>query len=268
MIRICTECRKINADGAKRCCYCGYDFIQQRRNFSKAISNGIKFSTLIIVFTSLLLAIHQGKLTILQIDLMKGQTKSLSKTQIYQFATSAIWNLKDGGDYNSFEEIIKFTDKLEYPELSIFAEAQISRILAANYNLYIMVDESSKRDVHWFPKGGQKSEGFSMNVSTDHLIGLMGSQNHWLLRADCAKLLGDVTREKIIKDIGSDDESKIKAAEDKIIKALADRIKVDPSMGTITTALKALNKRQPALAGKNIHGFEGGREKLRLLILK
>jgi len=256
---LCPECFKGNVDKAKRCYSCGYYFNKCLRYRSWA-HKIIEIVVLFVILFNLYLTFEQGKLLKIQTELMIKEVNTLNITKIYQFADRAIWNYTDGGDYYSFESLYKFTDKFEYPKLSNIAKTQIYRISAANNNLYIIIDERSKTDVHWFPPD-EKSEGFGMDVSTEHLIGLMSSKNHWLVRAGCAKLLGDVTREKIAKDISSDEESKIMATEDKIINALAERIKVDPSMGVIITALKALNKRQP----ENIHNFGGRREILKVI---
>jgi len=127
---LCKECFKHNAEGAKRCSYCGNDFVGWRR-WGSFVYKSIEVIVLIVILINLKLTINQGKAIETQIDLMTKQFRILTTTQIMQFADRAIWNYVDGGDYSSFESLLQFIDTENYPELASLAESQINRVMAA-----------------------------------------------------------------------------------------------------------------------------------------
>ena len=166
----------------------------------------------------------------------KRSADILFESGIFELADRAKWNFLDGGDIYSLQRLKEYTDQKKYSKTTVtLALAQLNKAQAANNNIYITVDEFAKANVCWYPQQG-KNEGCGLNVSTGHLIGLMKSQNHWLVRAGAARLLGDVSDEKI----KIDGESK-----ENIAKELNDRIINDPSVAVVLTATASYRKVHP-----------------------
>lgn len=212
--------------------------------FEKASSIVTVIGFPLVIFT-LIFSYHQDKAA-------NEQTRGLIKAQILQYADRAIWNEIDGGDFYSYDLLEKMSHEYKNEkDLKDFISNQLIRVKNANSNIYIVVNTNKNSVITWAPQGLR-----GIDVPTASLIGLMKSDNHWMVRACSAQFLSEVTSNKMKDDNVKYSPTDV-VTELRILKELAAVANSDSSLAVRKTALLSFAVRCTSWKRKDDYDFDG-----------